>query len=186
MEKFGSLSELLGAFPGGIDVSMLRELLDQSMCLLTKFSSLGNGKLSLDEHITIFIVEAALLLCQHHNLPFSFFSILKASLATLFSISGSCTSPTQVAKNAAPGRVFSSRSNKSASVSISSRSSASSTAPTTGSNRLWIACTPGASSRTRSTNASRNNGEGWRSTPPVNTSVNGISNNPTFLAAAIT
>src|SRR5687767_6576097 len=70
MEQFSSLSDLLGAAPGGVDVGMLREPLDQGMRFLAKRSSLLGGKLSLDEQITILIVEGALLLCQHNSLPF--------------------------------------------------------------------------------------------------------------------
>jgi hypothetical protein len=49
---------------------MLREPLDQSVRFLAKCSRLCRGKTLLDEQITIFIVEIALLLGQHHKPTF--------------------------------------------------------------------------------------------------------------------
>src|SRR6185503_13459875 len=75
MEKFGSLGDLLGAPPGGIDIGILSEPFNQGMGLLAKCARLLSCKLPLHKHITILIVESTLPLCQYHSFLLSFSGI---------------------------------------------------------------------------------------------------------------
>src|SRR5687767_11095600 len=75
MEQLGSLGDLLGATPGGVEIGMLREPFDQGMRFLAKCSGLLRCKLSLDEQITVLVIKVTLLLCQHPSLPFLIFRV---------------------------------------------------------------------------------------------------------------